>query len=75
MSFAQGYKRNYKEVLIFKNEFEEMMSKHHIINYKKILKILKSKGQLRCESDRLTWRTRDRIVCYCFIINNTDNSE
>lgn len=64
-----------KEIIMYKNNFEELMRKHHIINYKKILKILKSKGQLRCESDRLTWRTRDRIVCYCFIINNTDNSE
>ncbi len=69
---------SYTDVNFYQKEFENLMKKYDIINFKKSLKILKSKGKLITESDRLTKRFVDshslRVNCYCFRFYKSESS-
>lgn len=67
-----------KDIYIAQTEFKNMMKKHSIHNYDKILDILKSKDILISEDDRKTTRKvlgTTRVVCYGFHIVNEDKAE
>lgn len=65
-------KDNYIIAKIFQNKFEDLMLQKGVINYTQSLKLLKDKGHLICETDRLTKRIKNKkgvkIPCYCLVI-------
>lgn len=68
-------KNTYVIVKMFQNKFDDLMLTKNIQNYTKSLKILKDKGCLLCECDRLTKRVTTKnglkIPCYCFVIKKS----
>lgn len=68
-------KNSYVIVKMFQNKFDDLMLTKNIQNYTKSLKILKDKGCLLCECDRLTKRVTTKnglkIPCYCFVIKKS----
>ena len=68
-------KNTYVIVKMYQNKFDDLMLSKNIQNYTKSLKILKDKGCLLCEQDRLTKRITTKnglkIPCYCFVIKKS----
>lgn len=68
-------RNTYVIVKMFQNKFDDLMLNKNIQNYTKSLKILKDKGCLRCEHDRLTKRVTAKnglkVPCYCFVIKKS----
>lgn len=69
--------KGYIDVFIAQIEFKTIMKRLNVLNYAKTLKKLKDNGILIAEGDRLTRRVKlgaTRVVCYCFRIDETDDS-
>lgn len=65
---------SYKEIIIYKSEFEDITRKHNILNSTSILKSLRRKGVLKSEVGRLENRVKGRAPFYKFHID-IDKSE
>lgn len=67
---------DFTDITVYQKEFESLMYRYGIRDYKKSLKVLKDKGVLLPESDRLTTRVvvsnSMRVNCYRFRLNKAE---